>query len=375
MNFIRLIIWKEFAHIKADPLMSRLIVFPVLAQIFIVGYALTLEVKHTPLLIVDRSNTPQSHAIVETCRNNSLFSFKGMAESEARARALIDNGIAKLSLVIPQTLVTDMEKPAGARLQMLIDGQDANSAQVAAGYLTSIINGWTMERLRQKLAAQGFRLEVMIPVTVTPSVLFNPLLRSSWYMIPALVVLLVTIITGLLTGLSIVKEKELGTFEQLMVTPIRPVHVVIGKIIPFTIIGFAEILAFFALATWWFGIPFRGNFLTLLLFAFVYMISTLGIGILASTIARTMQQVLFFIWFVLIFFILLSGFFIPIENMPAWVQTITMINPVRYFMFVVREIFLKGSGLAQLWHEGVAMLIIGGTVFSFSLMLFQRRAK
>jgi ABC-2 type transport system permease protein len=370
-----LIIWKEFAHIKADPLMSRLIVFPVLAQIFIVGYALTLEVKHTPLLIVDRSNTPQSHAIVETCRNNSLFSFKGMAESEARARALIDNGIAKLSLVIPQTLVTDMEKPAGARLQMLIDGQDANSAQVAAGYLTSIINGWTMERLRQKLAAQGFRLEVMIPVTVTPSVLFNPLLRSSWYMIPALVVLLVTIITGLLTGLSIVKEKELGTFEQLMVTPIRPVHVVIGKIIPFTIIGFAEILAFFALATWWFGIPFRGNFLTLLLFAFVYMISTLGIGILASTIARTMQQVLFFIWFVLIFFILLSGFFIPIENMPAWVQTITMINPVRYFMFVVREIFLKGSGLAQLWHEGVAMLIIGGTVFSFSLMLFQRRAK
>ena len=222
--------------------------------------------------------------------------------------------------------------------------------------------------------SQGMRADAVMPVWVTPTVLYNPMLKSSWYMIPGLVVILVTMITSLLTGLSIVREKERGTFEQLMVTPLQPLQVVLGKIIPFAIIGLGEICAFLLLATLWFGIPFRGSLVTLFGFALMYMVSSLGIGIFTSTVARTSQQVLFLVWFILLFFLLLSGFFIPIENMPKWVQTITLGNPVRFFMFAIREIFLKASGFEELWREALAMGCIGATVFGLSLLFFSRKA-
>ena len=206
-------------------------------------------------------------------------------------------------------------------------------------------------------------------------ILFNPLLKSTWYMVPALVVILVTMVTALLTGLSIVREKEAGTLEQLMVTPVEPYQVILGKTLPNILIGIGEIVVVLAFATIWFGIPFRGSLPTFLLMGVVYMLSSLGIGILASTVARTSQQVLFLIWFILIFFILLSGFFIPVENMPLWVQHLTRANPVRYFMRAVREIFLKGSGIRELWHSALSMAILGGTVFGASILLFHRRAK
>jgi ABC-2 type transport system permease protein len=157
------------------------------------------------------------------------------------------------------------------------------------------------------------------------------------------------------------------------VTPITPLHIVMGKVAPLVIIGLVELCAVLLFAVLWFGIPFHGNFFTLMLFGLVYMASSLGIGILTSTVARTPQQVLFLTFFVMIFFLLLSGFFIPIENMPGWVQTVTLINPLRYFMFVIREIFLKGSGLMELWRQGLAMMGIGIVVFTAALLTFHRK--
>jgi ABC-2 type transport system permease protein len=373
MNFIRTIIWKEFSHLRADRRMIGLMIMPVLVQLFIMGYALTSEVKYTPVAVVDRSRSPQSAELIALISRNTLFVFRGLAASEAQAREWLDNGTAKVVLVIPPDFVRQFNRPEGAALQMISDGQDANSSKVATGYLTSAINGWTRQKLEHRLAGQGLNLESMIPVTVRPVIWFNPMLKSTWYMIPALVVVLVTMVTSLLTGISIVKEKENGTFEQLMVTPIKPVHVIIGKIVPFVLIGFFEILLFFAVALLWFGIPFRGHLVTLLVFALVYMISSLGIGILTSTLVRSLQQVLFLSFFILIFFILLSGFFIPVENMPGWVQIVTLANPVRFFMFIVRAIFLKGAGFADLWREGLNLLIIGVVVFGGAVALFRRR--
>jgi len=194
-------------------------------------------------------------------------------------------------------------------------------------------------------------------------------------MVPALVVLLVTMVTSLLSGLSIVKEKEAGTLEQLMVTPVKPIHVIFGKTVPYLIIGIIELCVFLIFATMWFKIPFRGSFLVFILFGCIYMISSLGIGILTSTVAKTPQQVLLLIWFILMCFILLSGFFIPVENMPQWIQMVTVVNPVRYFMFVVREIFLKGSDITYLWQEALYMLFTGIMVFGASIVFFQRKAK
>jgi ABC-2 type transport system permease protein len=219
------------------------------------------------------------------------------------------------------------------------------------------------------------KIEQIVPVTVNTSILFNPLLKSTWFMVPALVVIVVTMVTSLLSGLSIVREKEKGTLEQLMVTPVEPLHCIVGKTVPYLIIGIAELAVFLLFATLWFRIPFRGNVLEFFLFGLLYMLSSLSIGILTSTIARTPQQVLFLIWFTLIFFILLSGFFVPVENMPPWIQHVSRINPVRYFMLAVREMFLKGSGLRELWPEAVWMLVIGIPLFTASVLLFHRRVK
>jgi ABC-2 type transport system permease protein len=277
--------------------------------------------------------------------------------------------------VIPPTFAADVNTNDGGRVQLLVDGGDANSANVSRGYLSAIISGWAMKRFGRDLEKRGVRVESLIPVTVSPVILFNPLLKPRWYMVPALVVLLVTMITGILSGLSIVREKESGTLEQLMVTPVEPYHVIIGKTIPYVLIGLAEMCVFLLFAVLWFRIPFHGNFFVFLLFGVVYMMSSLGIGILTSTVARTPQQVLFLIFFIMIFFILLSGFFFPIENMPRAARYMSAVTPVRYFMFVLRAMFLKGAGLAELWRELFYMAIIGTTVFSAAVMLFHRRAK
>jgi ABC-2 type transport system permease protein len=373
MRFLRLMIWKEFSQIRRDPLTIRLIIMPVVVQMFVLGYAITTEVKNTTITILDRSNTPQSASLVQTILHNRLFRFAGYAQSENDCRTMLDKGDAKLALIIPADFAKDLSAPLGADVSLLVDGQDANSSNIASGYINSIVSGWSLSVLKDKLAGRGLHLQNVLPVEVRPVILYNPMLKSAWYMVPPMAVVLVTMITAILTGFSIVKEKEAGTLEQLMVTPISPAYVVLGKIVPYVVIGLLELCAVLASATLWFRVPFRGNFLVLLLFGLVYMTSSLGIGILVSTIARNAQQVLFMLWFLLIFFLFLSGFFLALENMPVWVQNLTVINPLRYFMFILREMFLKGSGFAELWKQGLAMLLIGGVVFGASLLTFQRK--
>jgi ABC-2 type transport system permease protein len=373
MNFIRIIIWKELKQIKADPLMIRLMIFPVFLQMFVLGYAITTEVKNTTITIVDKSRTPQSASLIGHFQNNKLFIYTGPSSSETEARDKLDKGKDRLALVIPGDFTQTLARGDGATIGLFVDGQDANSSNVAAGYVSAIVGEWNVDYLHDKLAALGVRIENAIPLRVRPVILFNPMLKSTWYMVPGLAVVLVTIVTALLTGLSIVKEKESGTLEQLMVTPISSLHVVLGKTAPLIIIGLVELCAVLLIATLWFGIPFKGSVATLLLFGLIYMTSSLGIGILTSTIAKTPQQVLFLTFFILIFFLLLSGFFIPVENMPAWVQKVTLVNPLRYFMFIIREIFLKGSGLHELWRQGLAMLGIGLCVFTGALLTFHRK--
>jgi ABC-2 type transport system permease protein len=305
---------------------------------------------------------------------------------------MLDRGEIKLGIIIPADFSRGLERATrieagaggpptlgalvtgGAGLQLWVDGQDANSAGVARGYLNAVLNQWALGRLAKRLEGNGIRLDQVLPLSVSATVLFNPLLKSTWYMIPGIAVILVTMVTALLTGFSIVREKETGTLEQLMVTPLKPIHVVVGKAVPFFLIGLAELMVALAFARLWFGVPFRGSIFALLAFSSAYMLSSLGIGIFTSTVARTQQQALFIIWFFLLFFLLLSGFFLPVENMPHWVQTVTLANPVRWFMHVLREMFLKGSGFAELWREGLAMLTIGFTVFGFAVLKFNRKA-
>ena len=375
MRLILLMIWKEFLHLKNDKLSIRLMIFPVILQTLIMGYALTTEVKNTPVTVLDLCNTTSSRSLIESIRNNSLFKFNRLSKSFDDIRESIDKGDNKIGFVIPEDFERSLRTGSGADVQLIIDGEDANSANVASGYINAIIAQWGSDYLKNDAKSKGIDLNLMIPLTVNPVILFNPLLMSTWYMVPALVVILITMVTSLLTGLSIVREKEKGTLEQLMVTPVKPIHIIFGKTIPYLLIGFAELAVFIVFVILWFGIPFHGNFFVLLLFAAVYMMSSLGIGILTSTVARTPQQVLFLIWFILIFFILLSGFFIPVENMPPWVQKITAINPVKFFMFAIRELCLKGTSLSDLSNQLYGLTIIGVSVFSAAILFFHRRVK
>lgn len=388
MNLFRVIVLKEFQQIKRDKTSLRLMIMMPMVQMMVLGYALTTEVKHTPVAVLDHDGGPDSRGMIQAVANNALFDFKGGARSEAELREMLDAGKVKLGVIIPQGFSRQLENAtrpspgpggsglgtgsSGAQVQLWVDGQDANSAGVARGYLSAVLNQWAMHRLGDRMEASGVRLDQLVPIATDASVLFNPLLKSSWYMIPGIAVILVTMVTALLTGFSIVKEKEAGTLEQLMVTPIKPIHVVVGKAVPFFFIGVAELMFALMIGRLRFGVPFQGNYLTLLAFTSAYMLSSLGIGIFTSTIARTQQQALFIIWFFLLFFLLLSGFFLPVENMPHWIQIVTLANPVRYFMLVLREMFLKGSGFAELWREGLAMLAIGFSVFTFSVLKFNR---
>jgi ABC-2 type transport system permease protein len=373
VNILRILIWKEFRHVFNDPVGVRLMIFPVLFQVLILGYAITTEVRNTPVVICDRSDTPQSRKLVRTIAAHRLFVFKGMARSEESIRLSLDEGIASIGIVIPKDFAQKLGRNEKARIALIVDGQDANSSNVASGYIRAIVTGWAMKVYERKLAAMGKSIDDVLPLKVKPLILFNPLLKSTWYMVPAMAVLLVTMISALLTGFSVVREKEAGTLEQLLVTPVHSVQLVLGKSLPFMIIGFVELFAVLVFAKIWFLIPFRGNYATLFTFALIYMFSSIGIGMFTSTLSRTPYQALFLTWFILLFFVMLSGFFLPIENMPVWVQHLTLINPVRYFMEVVREIFLKGSGFKELWREALAMLAIGLFVYSCALVSFKRR--
>lgn len=374
MNHVRLMVWKEFMHIRGDKMSIRLMIFPVIAQLLIMGYALTTEVKHTPIGIYDQSNSPSSRSLVASIRANDLFNYKGDFDNYTDLTNAIEQSNISLALIIPPDFQKQIYASGGCNVQLLIDGQDANSSNIASGYINAVINRWKISFLSSQLNKQGILIDNVIPVSINTTVLFNPLLKSTWYMVPALVVLLVTMVTSLLSGFSIVREKEAGTLEQLLVSPVSTLHILAGKTIPYFILGFIELCIFLVFAILWFQIPFRGSFLTFALFGLIYMLSSIGIGVLTSTIARTPQQVLLLIWFTLFFFILLSGFFIPIENVPQWVRSVTLINPVRWFMQAVREIFLKGSSLTELWFEAVVMFITGIIVFCSSILFFHRRA-
>ncbi len=384
MKMIFFILLKELQQLRRDKGSLRLMIIIPMVQLFVLGNAITTEVKHTPIALLDYSQSSASRDLTTHILANSLFTFKGYAHSESELRAWMDAGKIKIGLLIGANFATELEqstrlnsiglqKSSGALLQIIVDGQDANSSTVANGYLNAILIQWSNDYLQYKLAASGIRLRQILPLNIESKILFNPTLKSTWFMIPGIAVILVTMVTALLTGFSIVKEKEVGTLEQLMVTPLKPYQLVLGKVLPFFIIGVIELLIVLCLGLTFFHIPFRGSYFTLFLFTSIYMLSSLGIGIFTSTLVKSQQQALFVIWFFLIFFLLLSGFFLPIENMPHWVQNITYLNPVRYFMEALRCMFLKGSGLAELWPQALALLAIGGSLFGFAILRFNRQ--
>lgn len=367
MQRILYLVQKEFRQILREPVFLGLIFGVPFIQIVILGFAITMDVKNVSLAIVDEDHSATSRRIAEAFSVTESFAYKGHVVSEKEAIRLMDENKIKMAIIIPYHFGRDLKRGLQPGVQALVDGVDGNSAAVALAYATQISFQLQKEWLNKN------KLKSIHLCGIETRMLYNPSLASVNNIVPGILAILIVVITSFLTGMSIVREKELGTLEQLMVTPIRKLELILGKVIPLVLVGFLLFNVGMLAAGIIFGLWIKGNIFSLFAMVFLFMLTTLGVGIFTSTIVQTQQQAMFFIWFFMIFATLLSGFFIPIENMPRPIQMITYLNPVRYFMVVIREIYLKGTEFHFLWKEALAMFVFGSLTIVGATLRFRKR--
>jgi ABC-2 type transport system permease protein len=370
------IIWeivkKEFYQIRQDRRMLGISVAAPILQVLLLGYAATTDIRYSNMVICDEDRTEESRALIRRFTTSGYFIQQENVNVPDAIDRYLENGRASIALLIPRDFGSKVLARTTVQVQVILDGADANSANVLLSYATQIINSHSQALQAGVVPAFG-RRSVGI-VAPEPRVWFNPDLLSSNFMVPGVVALVLMIITMMLTSLGIVKEKEIGTLEQLMVTPIKPYQLIIGKLIPFAAIGFLDVLAVLAIARYWFHVPLVGSLLLLFALSGLFILTTLGIGLWISTIAKTQQQAMLIAQFFFFMpFMYLSGFAFPIANMPKVIQYCTYAIPLRYFLEIVRGIFLKGAGLRELWSQALALLIIGVTILTLSVLRFSKK--
>jgi ABC-2 type transport system permease protein len=373
MKKIIFLIQKELLQVSRDRIMLRILFVIPLVQLFLLGYAITTDVKNIDLLLCDFDRSILSRDLTQHFTHTPYFHIIPCKVNAGAIEKELLQGKCVIALVIPEKFGKELEKGLHPEIQILVDGQNSNTSAVALGYCNRILLQFMRECMTKLKIKTSISIGKLKTISSSSRVWYNPELKSVYYMIPGIISLILMIITMLLTGLTIVRERELGTLEQLMVTPIKPWQFIAGKTIPFSMLGILEMGIAMTFGVLWFNVPILGSLPLLTLLAAIFILTTLGLGIFISTLADTQQQALFFSWFFLVNFILLSGFFYPIENMPAWIQAITYINPLRYFIRILRELFLKGSGLEILWPELSALLAIGITIFFLAVIRFKKR--
>lgn len=369
------LVLKEFRQLFRD---RRMIAFmfgaPVL-QLVMLGYAVSTEVWNTPLLVVDRDRTADSRALVDALTSSGRFLVVERADHGSRIREALDSGSATAALEIPAGFAADLHGGEAVDVQLLFDGTNSNVATVAKSYAERIVMEFALDRASAIFpAGSGFE-EGARPIDLRERAWFNPALDSRVYNVPAVAGIIVYFVCLLITSLAVVREREIGTLEQLMVSPLQRLELILGKSIPVAIIGMADVAAVSLIAVLLFRIPFRGAVLHLFFASLLYLLSGLGLGLLISTISRTQQEA--FMGSVLVFMpsLLLGGFMFPIRSMPEFFQWITLINPVRHYMKAIRAIFLKGVGPAALWPEHLALFGIGAAVCLLAAARFEKRLK
>lgn len=366
------ILRKEFRSVFRDPRM-RMVIFgvPVL-QTLVFGYAVTLDVRHVPLVVIDRDQTPASRALVARFTGSGYFDAVLWTSDAAAAEHEIDAAHASAVLQINAGFADDLDAGRTTPVQLIIDGSDSNTARFVLNYSTTIATTFNAAVVLQQSQRTGGSGVAPGGVDLRTRAWFNADLESRNFYVPGVIATLVMLISLMLTSMAIVREKEVGTIEQIMVTPIRPVEFILGKCLPFGIIGYINVAMVTVVGVFWFGVPIRGSFALLLLATTLYLLSTLGIGLFISTVSRTQQQAMMTTFFFFFPAMLLSGFVYPIANMPAVVQWLTFLDPLRYFLVIIRGVFLKGTGIEVLWMPLLALLVLGVAVMGFAVSRFHK---
>ncbi|MBC8183701.1 ABC transporter permease [candidate division KSB1 bacterium] len=362
---------KEFAQIFRTREMLVVIFGVPMIQMIILGFTITNEVKNVSLLIVDQDNSQVSRDIARAFSNTDRFDVFDYDTDIQNVKEAIHNWKVQAALVIPSNFGRDLLRNLKPEIQILVDGVDGNTAGVAMSYAQGILTDFAQSHLQNPSKIKLLKNSHI--VQIEDRMWFNPNLDNAQYMIPGIVVILITVISMMLSAINLVREKEIGTLEQLMVTPLKRYQLLVGKLLPFLILTFIEMGIVMTAANFIFSVKVSGSFLLLAGMASLFLFTTLGLGILISTISSTQQQAMFISWFFMVFMMLMSGFFIPIENMPIVLQKITYLNPLRYFMFIIRDIIQKGSPLQYLLVDAVPMTVYGLTIFIIAILNFHKR--
>jgi ABC-2 type transport system permease protein len=367
------IIRKEFIHIVRDPRTLAITFVMPLVMLLLLGYAATNDVRNVPLAVWDQDRSPESRALVDAYRAADYFKVAFDAGSAAEIEQLITSGAARAGMTIPPGYGATLASGGAAEVAFVIDGSDPMVAQTALAAANQLGQAASVELITERLAARGQGGLLTLPVTVQAQVWYNPDLKSSHYMVPALIGIIMLFLCVVLTSTAIVRERERGTIEQLIVTPIRSWELLVGKLTPYVLIAFIDTVEILVLGVLLFGVPVAGSVPLLLACAALFLVTPLGIGLLISTLAKSQQEAIILSLFFLLPNIFLSGFFFPIAAMPQWLQAITYLFPLNYFLTIVRGIILKGAGVAELYPQMIALAIYGLVVMTIATRRFHKR--
>jgi ABC-2 type transport system permease protein len=366
---------KELIQVLRDKRMRVVLIFPPIFQLIVFGYAANLDVKNIRTAVRDLDQTVESREVVDRFSSSKYFRVVATPQTPEEIERLIRKGNVILSIEIPSGFSRKVKKGETGTLQILVDGTESNTAMIALGYMGQVLSDYSNAVVLKRLNQAGIIDFEEAGVDLQTRIWFNANLESRFFYVPGVIASIAFLIPIILTAQAIVREREIGTLEQIMVTPIRSWELMLGKTLPFALIGLFDVILIALIGVFWFDIPFRGNPLILLLGNILFLLSSVGIGLFISTISSTQQQAQISTFFFMIPAFILSGFAFPLENMPQWLQDLTYINPLRYFIIVIRGVFLKGIGLEILWPEIVALAILGGVAILFSSLRFQKRLK
>ena len=363
---------KEFIQVLRDPKMRFIIFIIPIFQTIVFGYAVNTDVRDIKTAVYDQDNSPASRDLTARFAGSGYFRIVEHVYGDRRVEELIDRGTVKAVLRMNRGFGAELGAGRVAPLQILLDGTDSNTAGIVLNYAGKIAAGYN-DRIRLEQAAQAFGPSFRIGgVELESRAWFNENLESRNFYVPAVIANIVFIITMLLSSMAVVREKEIGTMEQIIVTPIRRGEFILGKTVPFILIGFIDVALITLVAAFWFDVPIRGSIPLLFGATALFLMSSLGFGLLISTVSRTQQQAMMSAFFFIFPAMLLSGFAFPIENMPEPVQWLTFLNPLRYYLVIIRGIFLKGVGLAILWQQFFALFLLGIVILGFAVSRFRK---
>ncbi len=370
MRRLFFMIWKELLELRQDKRMLPIVFVAPVLQLIVLGYAATTDVKNVPMVVVDNDRSTASRDLVQTFDASPYFSVTSVLDSVNKVVPYLETGDAWMALAIPAGYGEQVGSGRSAIVQIIADGTDANSTNIAVGYASNLVAAYAQRLLAARLP--GGRLPAGLTADVR--VWFNPQLESKFFMIPGVLALLLIVMTVVLASMGIVREKETGTLEQLNVTPLRRWQLIVGKLLPYALIGMVDIFLVVGVARFWFLVPFLGSFWLLFGLSMVFLLSTLGLGLLVSTLSNNQQQsMMTAAFFFLVPMIYLSGFVFPIENMPRVIQPLTYLIPLRYYLVIVRGIFLKGVGMDVLWPQALALLAWGLTILTLATLRSSKR--